>query len=223
MGMVFADGWRSHEADPVQQPLGLTGRGHAGLPDLSKALRMNQTTHPTADPRAGPATAETSADAAAASAGRTDSARDGRTPPPAWVETLQSIGRELPGLVSDRVDLLSLELQRAGRALAQIVALLVAAAILGVTAWLALWAGVAVGLVQLGLHWSLSLLLVLALNAAVAGLALTRLRLLLPLLGLPATRRHLTPNRINQPSMPADPAPLRAAGAVATPPLGQAG
>jgi hypothetical protein len=69
----------------------------------------------------------------------------------------------------------------------------------------------------------MSLLLVLALNAAVAWLAVRRLRLLLPLLRLPATRRHLTPGRTNEPDMPAAPTPLRAADAVATPPLGQAG
>jgi hypothetical protein len=53
--------------------------------------------------------------------------------------SLQGLLRELTGLVSDRVELLSLELQRAGQVLAQIVALIVGAAILGMTAWLALW------------------------------------------------------------------------------------
>jgi hypothetical protein len=119
-----------------------------------------------------------------------------RPRPPGVLAQLQdqwrALWRDLPGLLSDRVELLTLELQRAGRALAQIVALLVAAAILGVTAWLALWAGIAVGLVELGLHWALALGLVLLLNGAVAALALARLRLLLPLLRLPATRRHLT-------------------------------
>jgi len=112
-----------------------------------------------------------------------------------WLASVQAIWRDLPGLVTDRVELFTLELQRAAGALVQIVALLVAAAILGVTAWLALWAGIAVGLVELGLHWSLSLLAVLALNGVVAWLAIGRLRSLLPLLSLPATRRHLTPGR----------------------------
>lgn len=114
-------------------------------------------------------------------------------PQAGWLASLQAIWQELPGLVSDRVDLLALELQRAGQALAQLVALLVAAAILGVTAWLALWAGITVGLVQLGLHWAVALALVLALNAGCALLALGRMRRLLPLLRLPATRRHLSP------------------------------
>ena len=187
--------------------------------------------HPAVDPGGNPAAADALAAAtinatpSAAAADFPASARADRPPRLGWLETLQSIWRELPGLVSDRVDLLSLELQRAGRALGQIVALLVAAAILGVTAWLALWAGIAVGLVQLGLHWALSLLLVLGLNAAVAWWALARLRQLLPLLGLPATRRHLTPGRTDAPpqSVPAAPSPTAGADAVSAPPLGQLG
>ena len=142
---------------------------------------------------------------------------------PGWLEALQSIWRELPGLVSDRIDLLSLELRRAGQALVQIVALLVAAAILGVTAWLALWAGIAVGLVELGLHWSLSLLLVLVLNAGVAALAVGRMRRLLPLLQLPVTRRHLSPGQTS--AAPAAPpaAALAAAEATTAAPLSSAG
>ena len=145
-----------------------------------------------------------------------------------WIEALRSIWQELPGLVSDRVDLLALEVQRAGRALAQMVAMVVAAAILGVTAWLALWAGIAVGLVELGLHWSLSLLLVLALNAVTAVLAVMRLRSLLPLLRLPATRRHLAPGRTTASTEPATPPPdtgmgTQNAATGNTPPLGQAG
>ena len=109
-----------------------------------------------------------------------------------WLAGVQSVLRELPGLVSDRVELLSLELQRAGRALAQIVVLVVAAALLGVTAWLALWAGVTIALLQAGLHWALALLAVLALNLVAAALALLRVKRLARLLQLPATRRHLT-------------------------------
>jgi hypothetical protein len=126
------------------------------------------------------------------------------------------MARDLPGLISDRVDLLALELQRAARVLAQIVALLVAAAILAVTAWLVLWAGIAVAMVQLGLHWTLALLLALVLNAWAAWLALVRLRKLLLLLQLPATRRHLTPGQSDEPALPAAAPPAQR-------PMGQAG
>lgn len=108
------------------------------------------------------------------------------------LQSLQALLKDLPGLVSDRVELLSLELQRAGRALAQIVALVVAAAILAVTAWLLLWAGIVGVLVAAGLRPWAALALALVLNLGACWLALRRLQALVPLLKLPATRRHLT-------------------------------
>ena len=111
--------------------------------------------------------------------------------PEGFFENLRSLVKELPALVSDRVDLLSLELQRAGRALAQIVVLVVAGAILGITAWLVLWAAIVVALVSLGLPLAVTLFGVLAINVGAAVWALMRVRRLVPSLGLPATRRHL--------------------------------
>lgn len=125
------------------------------------------------------------------------------TPPPAdatastppaqesLLQTLKGLWQELPGLVSDRVELLSLELHRAGLALAQIAALVVAAAILGVTAWLVLWGMVVALLVMAGLHWLAALGLALLANLLAAWWAVARVRKLLPALKLPATRRHL--------------------------------
>ena len=113
-------------------------------------------------------------------------------PQPSWLAALHDLARELPGLVSDRIELLSLELRRAGLALAQIVALVVAGTILGVTAWLALWGCLAGALVAAGLPWAGALLAVLLINLAACAALLMRARALLPLLGLPATRRHLT-------------------------------
>lgn len=111
--------------------------------------------------------------------------------PEGFFESLQSLVKELPALVSDRVDLLSLELQRAGRALTQIVVLVVAGAILGITAWLVLWAAIVVALVSLGMPLAVTLFVVLAINVGAAVWALMRVRRLVPSLGLPATRRHL--------------------------------
>ncbi|KQW52018.1 hypothetical protein ASD88_05320 [Pelomonas sp. Root662] len=111
--------------------------------------------------------------------------------PAPLLEQLQALWHELPGLVSDRVELLSLELKRAVQALAQIVALLVAVGILGVTAWLLLWAGVIRLLVDAGLPMSGALLLSVAVNVLAVVLVLQRVRSLLPQLSLPATRRHL--------------------------------
>lgn len=114
-----------------------------------------------------------------------------RAAPPSLRRQLQALWRELPGLLSDRVELLSLELQRAGQSLAEIVVLLVGVAVLGVTAWLVLWAALIALLVSLGLHLLWALLLAIAINGLGVVLALQRVRRLLPRLKLPATRRHL--------------------------------
>lgn len=108
------------------------------------------------------------------------------------LDLVQQLLRELPGLISDRVELLSLELSRAGAALGKIAALTVAVAILGITAWAALWTGVVMGLLALEWHWALALGLVILVNAGAAAWAVMAMRRLAGLLKLPATRRHLT-------------------------------
>jgi hypothetical protein len=106
--------------------------------------------------------------------------------------SVQRLWRDLLGLVSDRVDLLSLELHSAGRALAQMLLWVVAASILGVTAWFALCGAAAMFLLERGLHWSTVLLLVTGVNLVAACIALARAKALAPRLSLPATRRHLS-------------------------------
>ena len=117
--------------------------------------------------------------------------RAAAAPEPAWLASLQQLLRELPGLVSDRLELASLELQLAGRVLAQIVMLVVAAAIVGVTAWLALWGGVLFAMINGGLHWAVASVTVLVLNLLACAAAVARARALAPRLRLPATWRHL--------------------------------
>lgn len=111
---------------------------------------------------------------------------------PSLLRSAQALLRELPGLLGDRIKLLALELRRAGVALAQILALAVAAALLLITAWLAIWIGLAAAVIQAGLPWGWALLLVLVLNLGAAFLALQRARSLLALLGVPATVRRLS-------------------------------
>lgn len=108
------------------------------------------------------------------------------------LDLVQGLLHELPGLISDRVELLSLELSRAGQALAKIVALTVAVAILGITAWTALWVGVVMGLLALDWHWAVALGVVILGNAGALAWAVLQMRRLAGLLKLPATRRHLT-------------------------------
>lgn len=100
--------------------------------------------------------------------------------------------RDLPGVVSDRVHLLALELKRSGLALAQMVGLVVAAGVLLCTAWLALWTGIGVALVQAGVAWGWTLLLILLINLGAAWLAVKRALALARFLALPATLRRLT-------------------------------
>lgn len=100
---------------------------------------------------------------------------------------------DLPGLLTDRVHLLSLELQRASNALGQMVALGLLAAVLFATAWLTLWVGLAAAFLAVGLAWPWTVLLVLFVNGAAAVWAVLRVKSLAPLLALPATLRQLTP------------------------------
>ena len=116
--------------------------------------------------------------------------RDASVVPP-LLSTLQEVWQELPGLISDRVELLSLELRCAGITLAQVVVLVLAAAILAVTAWLVLWGGIVVALVSVGMHTALALLVAVVINLGAAAWAVMRARRLLPHLSLPATQRHL--------------------------------
>jgi uncharacterized membrane protein YqjE len=139
-------------------------------------------------------------------------------PTDSLLEQLKGLARDLLSMVSDRVELLSLELQRAAQALFQIVALVVATAILGVTVWLALWAALITVLMQAGLPLLAALLLVIGINSLAIAAAAARVRGLLPRLGLPATQRHLTvsPDPRPRPSsaeMPTDErSPASAAG-----------
>jgi hypothetical protein len=112
-------------------------------------------------------------------------------PPVSLTAQLMGLLHDLPGLVRDRVELLSLEVQRAAITLAQIMALVVVVAILGVTAWLVLWAAVIVALVQLGVPLGWALLMAVAVNLVAAWQGVVRITRLLPRVSLPATRRHL--------------------------------
>ena len=121
------------------------------------------------------------------------------TPPPAAPDEAVSLPKavgalfaDLPGLLTDRVRLLSLELRRASIALGEMVALGLLAAILIATAWIALWVGLAAAFLAVGLAWPWIVLLVLFVNLSAAAWAVMRVKALAPLLALPATLRRLT-------------------------------
>lgn len=121
----------------------------------------------------------------------------GETPPDD--DARQSLSREaaallgdIPGLVTDRVRLFSLELKRATGAFEQMAALGLLAAILAATAWIALWAGIAAGFIAVGLAWFWVAPAVLVINVGGAAWCALRAKALVPLLTQPATLRHLT-------------------------------
>jgi uncharacterized membrane protein YqjE len=107
------------------------------------------------------------------------------------IELARGVLHDLPGLIGDRVELFSLELRRAGIALVKVLAMTVVAAILGVTAWLAMWSILVGLLMAAGWHWALANGLVLLINIGAAVWAVYRVRALMKLLSLPATRQHL--------------------------------
>ena len=124
---------------------------------------------------------------------------DAPPPPEAAPDDLLSLPKavgalfaDLPGLLTDRVHLLSLELRRASNALGQMVALGLLAAILFATAWITLWVGLAAAFLAVGLAWPWIVLLVLFVNLTAAVWAALRVKALAPLLALPATLRRLT-------------------------------
>jgi hypothetical protein len=124
---------------------------------------------------------------------------DAPPPPDATPDDLMSLPKavgalfaDLPGLLTDRVHLLSLELRRASNALGQMVALGLLAAILFATAWITIWVGLAAAFLAVGLAWPWIVLLVLVVNLSAAIWALLRVKALAPLLALPATLRRLT-------------------------------
>ena len=143
------------------------------------------------------ATAAASSQATAgesAAAGRPDGA--GMAPRARPQESLLDLVRgmlhDLPGLIGDRVELLSLELHRAGLALVKVLAMTVVAAILGVTAWLAMWSILVGVLMAIGWHWAAANAVVALINVAAATWAVMRVRRLMKDLSLPATRQHLS-------------------------------
>lgn len=125
----------------------------------------------------------------------------GPRPEPLW-QLVTELLRGLPALIGDRVELAALELRRAFRSFILAIALTVAAAVLGVTAWLGLWFVLVSLLVQAGLLPVVALTLCIVVNLAVAAYALLRARALLRQVALPATYRHLAFARGDKPAAP---------------------
>lgn len=125
-----------------------------------------------------------------------------RPPRPSIIQLITSVFQEIPGLVSDHVHLVALELQRARQSLVKMVVLTLAAAILVATAWLALWSLIVVLLTALGAPWYAALMLVLVINLVAGWIAVRQARGLVDDLTLPATVRRLTFSPSTRPEAP---------------------
>ena len=130
--------------------------------------------------------------AARPAAAGTARAPTGARAPESLINLARGVLHDLPGLIGDRVELFSLELHRAGLALVKVLAMTVAAAILGVTAWLAVWSILVGLLLAAGWHWAAANGLVVLINIGAAAYAVMRVRKLMAHLSLPATRHHLS-------------------------------
>ena len=107
-------------------------------------------------------------------------------------EILMGLVNDIPGLISDRVRLLALELRRARQSFVQMALMVIVAVILATTAWVAFWAFVAVAIFAMGVPWYGVFLLIVVLNCGGAWIAIRRAQALVEDLTLPATVRCLT-------------------------------
>jgi hypothetical protein len=110
-------------------------------------------------------------------------------------ETLADVARstwqELRAALYERGRLLTLEARLAGLTFVQLVMYSVVIAVLVVTAWLGLVACAVIGLISVGMHWALGMILGVVFNLAVAALLVRSMVGMLDRLDLQATLRRL--------------------------------
>jgi hypothetical protein len=106
--------------------------------------------------------------------------------------SFRALGSELAAAFGARAQLLELEAKQAAWSAAYMLGFAVAAALLGVTAWLILVGGLMALAVQLGVPWWLAVVAAIALQAGAAWLLVTRLRGLAGNLTFAATRRSMS-------------------------------
>ncbi|MEO8409982.1 MAG: phage holin family protein [Propionivibrio sp.] len=111
---------------------------------------------------------------------------------PSIVGLLGDLLRELPGVLSDRVHLLALELKRARQALIGLAAMFAVTAILALTAWFALWVLLVALAMRFDVPWDIACIFVLLINLIGAWLAVRHARKLAGYMALPATMRQLS-------------------------------
>lgn len=113
-------------------------------------------------------------------------------PPPAGTRpSFRGLAGEMRAAFGARAHLFELEARRAAWSAAYMIGFAVAAALLGVAAWLILVGGLMTFAIRLGVPWWLTVVVAIALQAGAAWLLVARLRGLVDNLTFAATRRTL--------------------------------
>jgi hypothetical protein len=115
--------------------------------------------------------------------------------PAAQPPSFRGLAEDLGNAFSARAHLVELEAKQAAWSAAYMLGFAVAAALLGVTAWLLLIGGLMTAAIRLGAPWWIVTLVALALHAGAAWLLVARIRTLVGNLTFAATRRTLSSRR----------------------------
>lgn len=115
--------------------------------------------------------------------------------PAASRPSFRALAEDLGAAFSARAHLVELEAKQAAWSAAYMVGFAVAAALLGVTAWLTLIGGLMTLAIRLGVPWWLTVLVAIALHGGAAWLLLARIRGMVDNLTFAATRRTLSSRR----------------------------
>lgn len=110
------------------------------------------------------------------------------------LEDAKALWLEFRGLVHDRMRLLALETEQAGKSLVSMIINSIMVALLLVSAWLGLLSAGVLWLIQMGLMAILAILLAVIANLVLAGILYQSIRRQSRHLGWPATLRSLRPD-----------------------------
>jgi hypothetical protein len=116
---------------------------------------------------------------------------DAIAPEETLTDAARGVWQDLRDALHERGRLLALEARLAGLTFVQLVMYSVLVAVLVVTAWLGLVSCLVVGLISLGMHWALGIVLGVLLNLAIAALLVKTMIGMLDRLDLQATLRRL--------------------------------
>ena len=115
--------------------------------------------------------------------------------PAAQRPSFRGLAEDIGAAFNARAHLVELEAKQAAWSAAYMLAFAVAAALLGVTAWLILIAALMTTAIRLGVPWWLVTVVALALHAGATWLLVARIRTLVGNLTFAATRRTLSSRR----------------------------